>query len=901
VFGGGDIDAQNHVTVTGGVWNGETEVLDFTQNVGANGMSVNADDVPGGKDLTTLAFLVISDDTGKITITVTAPEGGTVAIAGLAIAPTELGSLQGQKWNDLDGDGGAPEPGETGLPGYLIYLDQNNNGILDRTPEGVFAQSAPEVPQPLGDYSTVKNDLVFNTAGTIVDVNITVSLTHTFDGDLTLYLIGPDGTRVKLVAHRGGNGDNFTNTTFDDSAATAIASVTNVMAPFTGSFKPEELLSAFNGRNSAGKWSLEINDGGPGDTGDLIAWSLEITVSGSILEPYQISDASGNYSFTNLKPGLYYVREEIQNSQLAAGWRQSWAAPPVTVTSGGEIAGVDFGHWIPVFNPSSIHGQVWLDSSNDGIHDPGEQGLEGWIVYVDSNNNGVRDISTTPTTISATGLPKPITDFSTLTSSITVGNLGAVLSVEVTLDITHSFMADLDAYLTSPSGRIVELFTGVGSQFNDFHNITFADDAARSIDSINQSDLPYTGVWRPEGQLDAFFDDASEGVWTLTIRDTQFADAGTLNSWSISITSGERFDTTDADGNYSIDDLPPGQYIVREDVQSGWTQTAPTVGGTAWNLNLGAGQSISSRDFGNFSAVPELLGDFNRDGLVDSRDYILYRKTAGASVTNAYDGADGNGDRLIGPEDLAVWNQNYGKKLDDFGNTVAEATVVSLPGSVSGKIEVVGDIDAFSFQAVSGTSYHLAVPATGLSDPSFYLLDTNGADVLRFGWGGVPNAPAIVDWEAPATGTYFVAVQSNGFDTGAYQLSISENSGGGGGGVAFSDFMVQSANESSSVMAIAEDDTQTSKLVPVAFAVDISPAVAVSHPRKAVRMAAASSRDAALVALLNMQDHERISGRAWAGDDSEEALVYISHDDISDDGRADQADGVDALFELLGA
>ncbi|WP_421656267.1 FG-GAP-like repeat-containing protein [Leptothermofonsia sp. ETS-13] len=51
-------------------------------------------------------------------------------IDGILASVTKPGSLQGRKWSDLDGDR-ISDPGEPGLPGWTIYLDLNQNGILD--------------------------------------------------------------------------------------------------------------------------------------------------------------------------------------------------------------------------------------------------------------------------------------------------------------------------------------------------------------------------------------------------------------------------------------------------------------------------------------------------------------------------------------------------------------------------------------------------------------------------------------------------------------------------------------------------------------------------------------------------------------------------------------------------
>ena len=110
-------------------------------------------------------------------------------------------------------------------------------------------------------------------ASSILDLNVKLDISHTYDGQLTATLFAPDGTPVELFSNVGGSGNNFTATEFDDAAATSIATGT---APFTGTFQPEGSLAAFNGLDAAGTWTLEISDNAKGDTGTLNSWSLEI-------------------------------------------------------------------------------------------------------------------------------------------------------------------------------------------------------------------------------------------------------------------------------------------------------------------------------------------------------------------------------------------------------------------------------------------------------------------------------------------------------------------------------------------------------------------------------------------------------------------------------------------------
>jgi len=132
------------------------------------------------------------------------------------------------------------------------------------------------VPKPIADAATTTSTLAVADMGTVQDVNVGVTLSHTYDGDLILTLIAPSGTRVTLANHRGASSDNYTGTTFDDEAATPISSGT---PPFSGSYRPETPLSALDGIPSNGTWTLEITDSYAQDVGTLTAWSVTLTIA----------------------------------------------------------------------------------------------------------------------------------------------------------------------------------------------------------------------------------------------------------------------------------------------------------------------------------------------------------------------------------------------------------------------------------------------------------------------------------------------------------------------------------------------------------------------------------------------------------------------------------------------
>ncbi len=123
------------------------------------------------------------------------------------------------------------------------------------------------------DYPCVVSALTPATLdGTNGLIGVCINITHTWDSDLNIDLIAPDGTDIMLLSYVGGSDDNFTNTCFSQSASTSIVSGT---APFTGTFKPMNTLgNANNGQNGNGTWKLRITDTYPADAGNLLSWNI---------------------------------------------------------------------------------------------------------------------------------------------------------------------------------------------------------------------------------------------------------------------------------------------------------------------------------------------------------------------------------------------------------------------------------------------------------------------------------------------------------------------------------------------------------------------------------------------------------------------------------------------------
>ncbi|WP_104734872.1 T9SS type A sorting domain-containing protein [Hanstruepera ponticola] len=138
-------------------------------------------------------------------------------------------------------------------------------------------------------------------SGEVIDVNVTnITGLHTWVSDLTFTLISPSGTEVELVGDICDDLDNF-NFGFDD----AVTPSAIPCPPINGAtFVPTESLSAFNGEDAQGDWTLNIVDAFNQDGGQLSEWTLEVCTIPSLsiyensFEEFAIFPNPNNGSFT---------------------------------------------------------------------------------------------------------------------------------------------------------------------------------------------------------------------------------------------------------------------------------------------------------------------------------------------------------------------------------------------------------------------------------------------------------------------------------------------------------------------------------------------------------------------------------------------------------------------------
>ncbi|RDK85624.1 proprotein convertase P-domain-containing protein, partial [Marinirhabdus gelatinilytica] len=242
----------------------------------------------------------------------------------------------------------------------------------------------------------------------------------------------------------------------------------------------------------------------------------------------------------------------------------------VTATNGGGTA----------TNPSSPDPELWRSTSDgDELIDMTNAGMTtftstngsltfafrtssvvqtcGWeatIAIIGGPGGGGGDITecgNAPEPIPATGTSGLMTP--SVASVTGTGNIGTDYSIDnVTINLDHTFAADVEMVLVSPTGTRLALCTdnGGSSAFDTAVDLVFTDASANNITDLDFGD-PVEADYRAEGGANAFpvgFGDGPgedmntvfsgesiTGDWTLEINDDAGGDSGNLNSFCINL------------------------------------------------------------------------------------------------------------------------------------------------------------------------------------------------------------------------------------------------------------------------------------------------------------------------------------------------------------------------------
>jgi subtilisin-like proprotein convertase family protein len=142
-------------------------------------------------------------------------------------------------------------------------------------------------------------------------------------------------------------------------------------------------------------------------------------------------------------------------------------------------------------------------------------------------------IITCQPSVNSTNIPLTVvsTGPNTINSTLNIPSGGTISDVNVTMNMTHTYVGDVTATLLSPAGTQIQLFFEPCSGSDDV--IATFDDAGAT--AICGSTPALSGTIKPSQLLSTLNGQSSTGTWTLRIADGYNGDGGSLNSWSLDI------------------------------------------------------------------------------------------------------------------------------------------------------------------------------------------------------------------------------------------------------------------------------------------------------------------------------------------------------------------------------
>ena len=366
--------------------------------------------------------------------------------------------IHGTKWFDENGNG-LRDAGDSGLRGWTIYLDLNDNSRLDdgepsemTDPDGNYAfmdvppgaYTVAELPRsgweqtfPTGhgvhqvdvDFGTVLEGVDFGNRLPPIEIHGLKWQDDDADGQRD----SNEGPLEGVVIYLDLNG----NARLDGGEPTALTDARGVYAflnlPFSDytvrevvpagwertfptsgahflALDPSDVVTGVNfgnrpqpGEIHGVKWEDEDADGvfDPGER-PLRGWTIFLDADGDghrdWTERFTVTNALGQYWFMEVAPGAITVAEVLRDD-----YEQTYptsGSHAVVVGPGEIVEDVDFGNRL---KRARIHGSKWEDDDNDGVREPGEAALAGWTIYLDLNGNGRLDAGEPATVTNANG------------------------------------------------------------------------------------------------------------------------------------------------------------------------------------------------------------------------------------------------------------------------------------------------------------------------------------------------------------------------------------------------------------------------------------------------------------------------------------------------------------------
>ena len=220
-------------------------------------------------------------------------------------------------------------------------------------------------------------DLDINETGRVSDLDVTLQWVHARSEDLDVFLESPDGTLVELFTDVTADDFHINTTIFDDEA---LLPITTGMTSSAGRFRPEGLLSNFNGTEIAGTWTLHITDDEANNgRGALLDWSIDV---------YRLAEPIGNL---NHDGGVDATDIDLVFANLSAD------EGLFDLDGDGEVDDHDVAHLVQNvmgkrFGDVDLDQDVDSDDVNTVLHNYDSRGQNDFQGWAEGNFDGDKDV-----------------------------------------------------------------------------------------------------------------------------------------------------------------------------------------------------------------------------------------------------------------------------------------------------------------------------------------------------------------------------------------------------------------------------------------------------------------------------------------------------------------------------
>ncbi|MFM1875724.1 MAG: hypothetical protein RL266_1461 [Bacteroidota bacterium] len=317
------------------------------------------------------------------------------------------------------------------------------------------------------------------------------------------------------------------------------------------------------------------------------------------------------------------------------------------------------------------------------------------------------------------GAPSSCAEVSVAISGLSGNNLGTNVFLEqARIQIQHTYDADVDAYLVSPTGTQIELSTDNGGGGDNYGTFPISCPISSGYTAfqtgapaITGGAAPYVGTYAPEGLFSAFNGQDPNGTWKLKVCDDLGGDIGTVHYFGLSFATC----------------MPPTitapTALTSTSATLTWTAASPAPGsGYEWEVRTsGAGGSGATglEAFGNVGAGVLTAGTGST--LSQATTYYVYvRSNCGSGDYSAWAGPY----TLITPCDPATV-----PFFDGFEADQTNATAVAgcwTQSSVTGAEVWTANNSLTSYNRTPRTGSYNAYLAYSNEDWMFYPITLTG-------------------------------------------------------------------------------------------------------------------------------------------------------------------------------